>query len=122
MGFSLDHHLVAHVRLSLEAKRYRSAQALLGTRHGQLVRVCGLVTLRQRPHSARGVMFLTLEDETGQVNVIIKPGLLERERQALLGSTMLGVIGTWQTDGQVHNLLAGRIEDETALLWAQFRD
>lgn len=119
LGFSLEHHPVRLVRALLQAKRYRSAQALQAARHGQLVRACGLVTLRQRPHSARGVMFLTLEDDSGQINVVIQQALVDRERHTLLSAVMLGVVGTWQTDGTVHHLLAGRLQDESAMLAAR---
>jgi error-prone DNA polymerase len=61
-------------------------------------------------------MFITLEDETGQVNVIIHRQLVEREQQTLLQASLLGVIGTWQTNGEVHHLLAGRLIDESQRL------
>jgi error-prone DNA polymerase len=113
LGYSLGRHPLSLIRQSLAAQRYRHGAQLLACRHGQLVRACGLVTLKQRPQSARGVMFVTLEDETGHTNVIIHPQLIERERLTLLRATLLGVIGTWQTDGNVHHLLAGRLVDES---------
>lgn len=116
LGYSLGRHPLQLIRQALDAQRYRCALALAANRHGQLARACGLVTLRQRPHTAKGVMFLTLEDETGQVNVIVQPSLIERERHTLLRAVLLGVIGTWQTDGQVQHLLAGRLIDETKRL------
>ncbi len=116
LGFTLGRHPLSLIRAQLQAQRYRASDELLACRHGQLTRACGLVTLRQRPHTARGVMFVTLEDEAGLVNVIIQPHLIERQRQALLHALLLGVVGTWQTDGNVRHLLAGRLIDETLLL------
>ncbi|UOD49389.1 error-prone DNA polymerase [Orrella daihaiensis] len=116
LGFTLGRHPLSLIRAELATQRYRVSDELLGCRHGQLVRACGIVTLRQRPHTARGVMFVTLEDEAGQINVIIQPHLIERERSVLLHAVLLGVIGTWQTDGHVHHLLAGRLMDETSRL------
>ncbi|MCD8564362.1 MAG: error-prone DNA polymerase [Burkholderiaceae bacterium] len=116
LGYSLGRHPLSLIRSELQTQRYRRSDALLDSRHGQLVRACGLVTLRQRPHTARGVMFVTLEDEAGQVNVIVQPHLVERAKDALLHALLLGVVGTWQTDGNVHHLLAGRLLDESKRL------
>jgi len=116
LGYTLGRHPLSLLRDRLQLLRYRSSQDLLAARPGQLVRTCGLVTLRQRPHTARGVMFITLEDEHGHINVVIKPELIERERTVVLHSRLLGVVGTWQTDGRVAHLLAGRLVDETRRL------
>ena len=72
--------------------------------------------LRQRPHSAGGVVFLTLEDETGHVNVIVRPRLVERERAAVLRAGLLVVEGTVEREGEVLHLLAERLEDRSPLL------
>ena len=64
--------------------------------HGRKVRACGIVTVRQRPGTAKGTMFVTLEDETGSVNVIVWPALVEMWRDALLRSQLLAVEGVWQ--------------------------
>ncbi len=116
LGYTLGRHPLCLIRDQLRASRWRDSQDLLTCRHGQLARACGLVTLRQRPHTAQGVMFLTLEDEHGHVNVVVQPHLIERQRQLVLHSVLLGVVGTWQTDGQVAHLLAGRLVDETSRL------
>jgi len=116
LGYTLGRHPLRLLRDRLQLLRYRSSQDLLAARSGQLVRSCGLVTLRQRPHTARGVMFITLEDEHGHINVVIKPEIIERERALVLHSRLLGVVGTWQTDGRVAHLLAGRLVDETRRL------
>ena len=76
--------------------------------------------MRQQPQTAKGVIFVTLEDETGQVNVIVWKSLKERQRPALLRSRLLAVHGTWQRDvesgGDVCHLIAGHLQDLTPLL------
>src|SRR5690606_38465162 len=100
--------------------RVATAEELQAYPDGRLARASGLVTHRQRPGTASGVVFLTLEDDTGAVNVIVWPGHLERYRKEVLGGKLLTVYGTWQRDvntgGQVTNLVAERIVDHTALL------
>jgi len=83
---------------------------------GQLARACGLVTVRQRPEAASGVIFVTLEDETGNVNVIIWPQLVERQRREVMGARLLGVYGQWQSASNVQHLVAMRLADLTHLL------
>ena len=85
-------------------------------RNGRLARGCGLVTVRQRPGTAKGVMFVTLEDETGNVNVIIWPLLLEKYRREALGAALLAVYGVWQSEGGVRHLVAHRLVDMSHLL------
>ena len=84
--------------------------------HGQTVRACGIVIGRQRPQTAYGTVFVTLEDETSNVNVIVWKSVVEAWREPLLKSHLLAVQGTWQRDGDVRNLIAGHVEDLTALL------
>jgi error-prone DNA polymerase len=71
--------------------------------------------MRQRPATASGTIFLTLEDETGCVNVVIWPHLLEKQRAEILGATVLAVDGIMETDGEVHHLIADRVHDFSAL-------
>jgi error-prone DNA polymerase len=80
------------------------------------VRYCGIVTLRQQPDTANGTIFVSLEDETGVVQVICWKSLRDRQRDALLRSRLLGVRGVWQREGEVRNLVAGHLEDLTPLL------
>jgi error-prone DNA polymerase len=80
------------------------------------VRTAGLVTCRQRPDTASGVVFVTLEDESGCVNVIVWRDLLERQRRELLGARLLGVAGVLEREGLVVHLIARRLEDHSALL------
>ena len=84
--------------------------------HGRLARVTGLVTGRQRPGTASGVTFVTLEDETGMVNVIVWRDLAERQRKELLRSSLLTVYGTLEREGEVVHVIAGHLRDQTALL------
>ena len=76
----------------------------------------GLVITRQRPGTATGVEFLTLEDETGPLNVIVWSSLFERERRIVLGARLMGVTGEVQREGEVVHLIARKLEDRTALL------
>ncbi|MDR8402226.1 OB-fold nucleic acid binding domain-containing protein, partial [Paraburkholderia sp. USG1] len=82
----------------------------------RLVRACGIVTVRQRPETAKGVIFITIEDETGNVNVVIWPKVLEQQRKEVLGASLLGVLGVWQCEGEVRYLVAQRLIDMSHLL------
>ena len=84
--------------------------------NGRTVRACGIVTVRQQPETAHGTMFVSLEDETGSVQVILWPAVKERLRAPLLRSQLMAVHGTWQWEGDVRNLIAGFVEDLTPLL------
>jgi error-prone DNA polymerase len=116
LGLSLRRHPLALLRPLLTERRLASAAELHRAPHGRLVRFAGLVTLRQQPETASGVVFVSLEDETGVVQVIVWRRLRERFRQALLRSRLLAVRGTWQREGEVANLIAGHLEDLTPLL------
>ncbi|MCY0389882.1 error-prone DNA polymerase [Robbsia sp. Bb-Pol-6] len=116
IGLTLGRHPLALLRERLNAQRLMSAQVLSTYPNGRLARGCGIVTVRQRPGTAKGVMFVTLEDETGSVNVIVWPALLERFRREALGASLLGVYGVWQCEGEVRHLVARRLVDMSALL------
>ena len=116
LGFTLGRHPIALLRPTLQTLRFATACGLADYPSGRLARACGLVTVRQRPSTAKGVIFVTLEDETGCVNIIVQPTLAIRQRRELLQSALLGVIGVWQSTQGVRHLLAGRLEDQTALL------
>jgi error-prone DNA polymerase len=123
-GLSLHIHPLALLREPLAAFRVQPAAVLRSYRNGQLARASGLVTHRQRPETAKGVVFVTLEDETGSVNVIVWPDVAEAQRKPLLGSTLLTVYGVWQRegegrtdkDGAVMHLIARKLVDHSALL------
>ena len=115
LGLTLGRHPMALLRDHLDS-RYATADFLRGMAHNQLARCVGLVTCRQRPGTASGVVFLTLEDETGLANVIVHPKLVERQRAELLGASLLGVLGVLQREGEVVHLLAKRLVDHSTLL------
>ncbi|MCM5680057.1 error-prone DNA polymerase [Schlegelella sp. S2-27] len=115
-GLTLRRHPLALLRPLLRQRRLMSAQELQDLPNGRLVRACGIVTLRQQPDTANGTIFVSLEDETGTVQVICWKRIRERQRAALLQSRLLAVYGAWQSEGEVRNLIAGRLEDLTPLL------
>ena len=116
VGTTLGPHPLALLRAELKARRCRSSQELLSVEHGRPVSVAGLVTGRQRPGTASGVTFVTLEDEFGNVNVIVWRDLAERQRRVLVGSQLLKVDGRWEQVGEVRHLIAGRMSDLSELL------
>lgn len=116
MGLTLGRHPVALLRQRLLAKRFMPADVLHTYANGQFARGCGIVTVRQRPETAHGVLFLTLEDETGLVNVIVWPSLVEQQRREVLGAALLGVYGIWQNEQGVMSLVAKRLVDLTGWL------
>ncbi|RPH40802.1 MAG: error-prone DNA polymerase [Burkholderiales bacterium] len=120
LGVPMGRHPVALLRDELDRFRVQPAAVLRGFPDGRLARASGLVTHRQRPETARGVVFVTLEDDTGTVNVIIWPDVLERWRREILGARLMTVFGTWQADtatgGQVMHLIAQRVVDHSELL------
>jgi error-prone DNA polymerase len=115
-GLTLRRHPLALLRARLLEQRLMPAAKLNGYRNGQPARGCGIVTVRQRPGTAKGVIFMTLEDETGNVNVIIWPSLLEKQRKEVLGASLLAVYGVWQCEGEVRHLVAKRLVDLSHLL------
>ncbi len=116
LGLTLGRHPLAFLRRHLLSRRLLPASVLAGFQQGQLARACGIVTVRQRPATAKGTVFVTLEDETGVVNVIVWPALVEQQRKELLNSSLLAVFGIWQTERGVSHLLARRLLDLTPLL------
>ena len=115
-GLTLRRHPLALLRGKLQAMRMKTAQEVFEARHGQLVRTSGIVTCRQRPATASGVMFVTLEDETGYVNLVVWNSIADEQRKPLLGSRLLGVFGKVQKQGLVVHVIARRFQDLTALL------
>jgi error-prone DNA polymerase len=116
LGLTLGRHPLALLRPHLARNRMMTAAQLLEARHGQHVRAAGLVTCRQRPGTASGVIFVTLEDETGHTNVVVWRDLSQRQRRTLLGARLLGVHGVLERDGGVAHLIAGRLVDLSHLL------
>ncbi|HKB59293.1 MAG TPA: error-prone DNA polymerase [Gallionellaceae bacterium] len=116
LGLTLGRHPLALLRERLRRQRLVTAAELHGFPHGRLTRAAGLVTTRQRPGTASGVTFLTLEDETGQINVVVWRDLADRQRRELLGARLLAVYGVVERQGEVAHLIAGRLRDLTPLL------
>ena len=110
-GLTLGRHPIALLRPVLRRRRAITARELHVLPHGARIRACGLVTMRQRPMTASGTIFLTLEDETGFVNVVVWPRLCEKQRAEILGASILAVDGVMETDGDVHHLIADRVHD-----------
>lgn len=110
-GASLRKHPLALLRPRFNEKRVHQASDLWALRNGCLARVAGLVICRQRPQTASGVTFVTLEDESGQTNIIVWPSIGKAQRKALLSAQLLVVTGTVQQEDQVLHLIAGKLED-----------
>ena len=125
-GLTLRRHPLALLRPRLAEKGFLTAAQLDALPDGQDVAACGIVTLRQQPSTAKGVIFLTIEDDTGPINVIVWKSIRVAQREELLHSTLLGVHGVWQRSteqpgtlegfGAVRNLIAKRLEDLSPLL------
>ena len=116
LGLTLGRHPMALLRRRLNAMRMASAVELRRMPHGRLTRAAGLVIGRQRPDTASGVIFVTLEDETGMINVVVWNRVAETQRRALLGSKLLAVHGVIEREGEVVHLVAGRLVDHSHLL------
>jgi len=113
---SLKAHPLSLLRERLRGRGYSACERLAEMKHGRRASVAGLVVCRQRPGSAKGVIFLTLEDETGVANLIVWPHRFEALRKVILGSSLLAVHGEVQREGQVIHLLVERAHDLTPLL------
>ncbi|MEP7070313.1 MAG: OB-fold nucleic acid binding domain-containing protein, partial [Usitatibacter sp.] len=116
MGLTLRRHPLALLRASLKKRRIHTSTEVAQSRNGQFIRAAGIVTCRQRPATASGVIFVTLEDETGYVNVIVWNDLADRQRRELIGSRLLAVSGEVQREGRVVHILARRLEDLSPML------
>jgi error-prone DNA polymerase len=116
LGLSLGRHPLALLRRELGALRLVDAQGVRRLAHGERVQTAGLVITRQRPSSAAGVTFVTLEDESGYVNLIVWEKVAERWRRALLGASLLGVTGQVQKEGEVLHVVVERLYDLSELL------
>ena len=115
-GLTLRAHPMALLRRQKRFARCTRAADLKTLPHGRFVRIAGVVTGRQRPGTASGILFMTLEDETGSSNVVVRLDVQQRCRQALLGSHVAEVKGTLENREGVVHVLAGSIEDVSAAL------
>jgi len=116
LALSLKSHPVALLRADLAARGCVPCGDLEYTPHGRAVRLAGLVTTRQRPGSAKGVLFVTLEDETAHANLIVWPAVMEKFRREALGATLLEVAGEVQKEGRVIHVVSARLWDLTPWL------
>ncbi|WP_300454035.1 error-prone DNA polymerase [Accumulibacter sp.] len=115
-GLTLGRHPLTLLRQRLAAQRFVSASQLQTAPDRQLLRAAGIVSCRQRPGTASGIVFVTLEDETGLANIVVHSRLVERQRRELLGARLLGVLGQVQREGEVVHLVAKRLVDLSPLL------
>ncbi len=116
LGFTLNRHPLALLRLALSKLRFETAAQLAAHPDRKSARAAGLVTCRQRPGTASGIVFVTLEDETGNTNVVVHGALVEHQRRELLTARLLGVYGQIQREGDVVHLIAKRLVDRSDLL------
>lgn len=111
LGFTLGRHPVALLRKKLNAKRVYLAQELRGIKSGLTVRVGGVVTHRQRPETASGVVFISLEDESGIANLIVWPSVQTHQREAVFGAQLLIVEGELQSEMNIIHVIAKKVRD-----------
>jgi error-prone DNA polymerase len=115
-GLTLRSHPVAFLRGELELRRMIRCADLKGMRDGRYVTVPGLVLVRQKPGSARGVTFMTIEDETDVANLVIWPSLFEKQRRLILSSGMIACRGRVQREGMVIHVVAEHMLDLSGLM------
>ena len=116
LGLSLKRHPLAFLRAELAREGRVSAADLARLPVDCRVAIAGIVLIRQRPGSAKGVVFITIEDETGIANLILWPPILERFRRAALGATLLGCTGKLQREQTVIHIVAEKLADLTPRL------
>lgn len=110
-GLTLRQHPVAFLRKELEKRSIVTCEEAMSARDGRWVMTAGLVLVRQRPGSARGVLFITIEDETGPANIVVWSKLFERRRRIVLGASMMAINGKIQREGAVVHLVAQQVFD-----------
>ncbi|MGE5490087.1 MAG: error-prone DNA polymerase [Actinomycetota bacterium] len=116
LGLTLRRHPLTLLRSQLTARRFVAAAKLKEAGDRALIRAAGIVTCRQRPGTASGIVFITLEDETGLINTVVHSYLAERQRREVLQARLLGVFGQLQREGEVVHLVAKRLVDLTPWL------
>ena len=122
LRLSLKAHPLSFFRASLRSQRFAASDELPGMFHGQKVSLAGLVLVRQKPGSAKGVCFITLEDETGVANLVIWPKLFDHFRPVIMSARLLVVHGRVQSDGRVIHVVADQLENRTDRLNALSED
>jgi error-prone DNA polymerase len=116
LSLSLKAHPASFMRARLSARGILRSEALRSIKNGERVTVAGLVLVRQRPGTAAGVIFMTLEDETGVANIIVWPKIFERLRAIVLGARFVAVTGKLQSEQGVIHIVAERMNDLTSML------
>ena len=116
LGLTLERHPIAVLREYLDAYRYVLASDLKKLPTGRHVHVAGLVITKQRPGTASGVTFVTLEDESGYVNLIVWKKIADEQRDVLLNARLMGIDGELQIEGKVVHVIARKLHDHSALL------
>src|SRR5690349_9188649 len=111
IGLTLREHPLRFLRADLTKRRIVTCAEAMTARDGQWLMAAGLVLVRQRPGSAKGVMFITIEDETGIANIVVWPKLFERSRRVVLGASMMAINGRIQREGEVVHLVAQQLFD-----------
>ncbi|MGA1805183.1 OB-fold nucleic acid binding domain-containing protein [Rhizobium sp. HT1-10] len=114
VGLTLRDHPIAFLRRDLARRNMVTCEEAMGARDGRWLWTAGLVLVRQKPGSAKGVMFITIEDETGPANIVVWPKVFERQRRVVLGSSMMGISGKIQREGDVIHLIAQQLFDLTS--------
>jgi len=114
---SLKAHPMAFLRASLAERGFVRACDLRSRKFRSMVHVAGVVLIRQRPGSAKGVCFITLEDETGVINLVVWPDLKEKQRRVVMGSRLMEVRGRVEYDDEVIHVIAHHMEDATHQLY-----
>jgi error-prone DNA polymerase len=113
---TLRQHPLFFLRDRLARQRVIPCADLRHVRDGRRVEVAGIILVRQKPGSAKGVLFITIEDETGVANIILWPDRFEAQRTVVMSSAMISVTGVVQREGEVIHVIADRIHDRTAML------
>jgi error-prone DNA polymerase len=116
VGLTLGRHPLALLRPELQKLHMLSAEEIRHIPHGTMTRAAGIVTCRQRPGTASGVVFITLEDETGFINVVVWGRSAAEQRRVLLGAQLMAVHGHIEREGEVIHLIAGKLIDQSHLL------
>jgi len=116
VGLTLRHHPVSFLRAGLSKRRIVTCAEAMAARDGRWLEAAGLVLVRQRPGSAKGVMFVTMEDETGAANIVVWVKVFEKFRRTMLSASMLAVRGRIQREGDVVHLVANTVTDLSAEL------
>ncbi len=111
LGLTLRAHPLSFLRDDLRGRKIVTCAEVMDAKDGKRLETAGIVLVRQKPGSAKGVMFITIEDETGVANLVIWPSLYEKQRRIILSSGMMAVHGRVQREGEVVHLVAHRLTD-----------